>query len=876
MKLRRIHVAQLRQFRRSVDIDGLSDGINLFIGPNESGKSTLVRAVRAAFLERHKSTSVKDLQPWGDSAAEPTVSLEFDWAGERWRLEKSFLRRKRCDLRVGSRVFSGEEAEQMLAELLGFRFPGSGSSRPELWGIPGLLWIEQGSAPDVDQAVGHAGDHLKSALGASLSEVASSAGDEVLAWVERERTALLTPSTGRPSGEYRLAIDEHERQRGALAELDANLASYRQQVDRLAELLERQRGDLARPWDEFRRQAAIAAGRLADVQRWQGEQEHARQELNTCLQSQDLCREQLQAFRDQEVELRGRQQAQEQAVRQLQELRLRQPLIEERLGRVRAADEQARAAQRAALSSERRGQLGREIARCSTAVSIGEESLRRASVVQAELLRLREELQSVQLDARDLEALRKYSREIEDLQLRQHATATRLRFELLPGRSVTLGEESLSGEGERLLLEPVRLRLDGVGELHIQPGGEDLARLAHERRRLEDVLGMALAALAVASVAEAEARLERTQLLRHEITRSELQLDACAPDGIAALQQQVQLERSRITDLQLKLDELPSPTGEPLDASIAQHHVERMAEELGVAQRGAEESRRSLDLAEHAFSRAQEECRRVLALVGASDRLERQDRTQRRLGDLLATESLLRQGIANRQRDIDAEQPQLLEQDRQRLSASADALEGEARTRMHEIVRLQGILETQGALGLEETRADTLQKFEHSLRRRTELERRAQALDLLLELLRTKRRQLTERLQAPLQHHLAHYLQLLFPRASLEVDVNLVPRTLLRQVNGSDEPGAVEELSFGAREQTGLISRLAYADLLREAGRPTLIILDDALVHTDRERLAQMKRILFDAAERHQILLFSCHPENWRDLGVAAREMSAL
>jgi uncharacterized protein YhaN len=74
----------------------------------------------------------------------------------------------------------------------------------------------------------------------------------------------------------------------------------------------------------------------------------------------------------------------------------------------------------------------------------------------------------------------------------------------------------------------------------------------------------------------------------------------------------------------------------------------------------------------------------------------------------------------------------------------------------------------------------------------------------------------------------------------------------------------------------GLISRLAYADLLKESGRPTLIILDDALVHSDQQRLAQMKRILFDAGQRHQILLFSCHPENWRDLGVAARDMGSL
>jgi hypothetical protein len=36
-----------------------------------------------------------------------------------------------------------------------------------------------------------------------------------------------------------------------------------------------------------------------------------------------------------------------------------------------------------------------------------------------------------------------------------------------------------------------------------------------------------------------------------------------------------------------------------------------------------------------------------------------------------------------------------------------------------------------------------------------------------------------------------------------------------------------------------------------------------------------MKRILFDAASRHQILLFTCHPEKWRDLGVPPMDIQA-
>jgi uncharacterized protein YhaN len=55
----------------------------------------------------------------------------------------------------------------------------------------------------------------------------------------------------------------------------------------------------------------------------------------------------------------------------------------------------------------------------------------------------------------------------------------------------------------------------------------------------------------------------------------------------------------------------------------------------------------------------------------------------------------------------------------------------------------------------------------------------------------------------------------------------------------------------------GVISRLAYADLLKEGGRPTLIIMDDALVHSDPHRLEQMQRVVFDASQRHQILVFT-------------------
>jgi hypothetical protein len=184
-------------------------------------------------------------------------------------------------------------------------------------------------------------------------------------------------------------------------------------------------------------------------------------------------------------------------------------------------------------------------------------------------------------------------------------------------------------------------------------------------------------------------------------------------------------------------------------------------------------------------------------------------------------------------------------------------------------------LQAAGAQGLDERRAELARDHAAAARRADQLARRARALDLLLKLLQDKRHALTQRLQAPLQKHLNHYLGLLFPGARIAIDDSLSPGPLTREGMQGSESGPVDELSFGAREQMGVIARLAYADLLKEAGKPTLIILDDALVHSDDTRLAQMKRVLFDAATRHQILLFTCHPEKWRDMGVAARTLDA-
>ena len=75
MKLRKLRIEHFKRFREPLVMEGFADGLNLFAAPNESGKSTVAEAIRAAFFERYKSSSVSSLRPWSDSSATPSVEI---------------------------------------------------------------------------------------------------------------------------------------------------------------------------------------------------------------------------------------------------------------------------------------------------------------------------------------------------------------------------------------------------------------------------------------------------------------------------------------------------------------------------------------------------------------------------------------------------------------------------------------------------------------------------------------------------------------------------------------------------------------------------------------------------------------------------------
>jgi uncharacterized protein YhaN len=63
-----------------------------------------------------------------------------------------------------------------------------------------------------------------------------------------------------------------------------------------------------------------------------------------------------------------------------------------------------------------------------------------------------------------------------------------------------------------------------------------------------------------------------------------------------------------------------------------------------------------------------------------------------------------------------------------------------------------------------------------------------------------------------------------------------------------------------------VLTRLAFAELLADQGRPAVVVLDDALVFSDDQRIGQMFDILVRAATKLQIILLTCRERVFADL----------
>lgn len=869
MRIRELRIENFRKFRQPLHLTGFEDGLNLVCEQNEAGKSTVLEALRAVLFERHGSRSdrIRSFRPHGDEVA-PTIELGFDLGDTSWRLRKRFLQNPSVELEGPTGRATGDEAEERLQTLLGFARAGNRGADDDSRGALGLLWVEQGQS----FVLGTPGQGARRTLEEVLAgEVGAVTGGQrtttVLQAIERSLADYQTP-TGRPA---RRLLDAQEAAASATEDARAAQAEL-EQFDSVLERLEAKR-------NEQRRLVA----ELDDP-----EQQHKLTQLEDDL---DRARTAGQTLRTAEALLREaagertRLEARETARR---DLRTQVAQAEQAATTARAAVEDHEPILEAARQSEKDAIATLETARTALrtaekrllAVQRGQAAQARQRALAAAFLRLdmaediatklqarRDELTANRMTADAHSALLNLEQTVAEAQAAASAGAAVLSVELLSSApAARLNGAAVEGSLHVVVSEPQNLELDGIGTVSITPpasGQPAQARLRAAEQDLAAFLADVGCATPLAAKEAAQAHRDATQATALLVA----QLEAACPED-AALDISAGVESLRGT---LASETRPSAT--PDECATGAEDVDDEWQTARAAERMAEGRRQAvLDTLQEA----------QITNVMLTSQVERTAAEVSRLGEQLTAdlEAIDDDALAavleaaktdearailardEAQRAVEGLDEAALLQRRDALRKRRERLVNDRLGLVGEIARLEERAKTLGSAGPATRAAASAELAEAASAAHDRLKEEAEMLSLLAETIREAQRETARRFLAPITQRVAPFIGRLLPNASIVFGEDLRPTLLTR--GGREE--ATDDLSKGTQEQLAVLTRIAFADLLIEKGKPASLMLDDALVFADDDRFELMLEILAEAAQRMQIIILSCRTSAYRGL----------
>lgn len=848
MRLRSITLTDVRQFTRPVRVAGIGDGLNVLSAPNETGKSTLLEAIHAVFFLRHSSKKLGDLRP--DVGGNPEITLELEQNGAQLRLHKRWGRGAMAEVwRDGALIARADEAEALIAGL---------TTAPEDGGPSGLLWVRQGFS-ELDE-----GDKatLKGAQVARRDLMSSVTGefdaltggrrmDRALSLAQAEMDALMTQRGPKAGGVLEAAVRRVADLAQREADLDARASRLHTALDQ-RRARRRDLSELADPVEVAARHSALLAAKTAldAAERHAGTLETAAEALKSARIERDALRREIAARDDLTAQLAALAQA-------LTRAGAADAAAQHHAGAARDALRACEARQTTARDARREAEAALQTALRLAALQAqrARHTQLSAALIEAEALALGlgalRQAAANGPDAAALQTLDDAAREAAIAEGLAQQAAPRLALHHQPADAppVMLDGAPL-GPDPRPLTQAATLDLPGIGALHLTPGaaGDDL-RLQRARAALHRALDKAGVATPAAARAAALARAEAQRCL----TEAQAALRRLAPEGLDALRAEV----GRLS---------AGPDTPPVDPAEAQARVDALRGDEALAEadtaraRVADASAREAALAAH------------LTAQGLTQRLsEGQDALA-----ALRDPALLAQALV----DVEAAHQAHTARHAALLAAAPDlpacrALHERARSAseraisdINELrVTLSGLdasIDSLSGDGIDEDLTDTRLKLGAARADEAALRHEVEVLRRLILALTQARDAARDRYFAPLLAELRPLLRLLWPDAELRFDgENLLPSELVR----AGRAEAIGTLSGGTREQIALLVRLAFARLLAKSGRHVPVILDDALVFSDDDRIEAMFTALHAQAADLQILVLSCRNRALRPLG---------
>lgn len=860
--LRRIAIDGFRKFREPMAIEGLTDGFNIVIEPNETGKSTVLEALRAAFFVRHstKNQLAQSFAPYGEAVG-PEIRVSFDADGAPWTVTKRFLRGASIEVTGPQGKAQGEEAEARLHALLGSVRDTSQKGDAGTYGALGLLWVAQAEALAVTAPGQIVRDTVRSTLEAEVGSIMGGpAYTRVRTRIDEQFGRYWSP-TGQKRGRQNEA-----RERVELAE-----AAARDAAERLAGL-ERTFSDL----ETARARLKVLHREIADDTDAQ-----TRKDLSASLETARAAAQILATRRAEHEAVTAKMRGLEDLVDRHRKATEERNSAELALGQARARraeilDDLATAKQRLAEARSALGAARTARQEARVAQEAGEDLLRasrRRSAVSAararhaklvDLERLQEEataLTATLIPAKAMEAIEANERLVAEARAARAAGATRIALVgdaagiSIDGEPMALGERTLSGE--------TRVRF-GNAELVITPpagaaSAQGALSSALERQK------SAFTELGLTSLSEARARNDTARDAVSELRTIAARIAAVTPAddniGLAAGPDALKLF---IVEL---IDESEVVEGDIPDIALLIAGLEAADTALARAE-GAQESAVEVlrRVEEEDAPLASAEAGAVNTLANANSQIETIE-GRPEFPTLAADVARGRQQTAEAAvkleeatRDATAHDPAVITRKIEMIDARTKAA-AEARTKLEmDMARLEGTVESEGGKGLADREAGAR---EEAVAARAALQRiteEADTLKLLRDTLDEARDETSAKFVGPVAKRAKRHIERLLPGCDLSFSEDL---TLEAVVRGGISEGC-GDLSRGTQEQLAVLTRIAFADMLLEQGRPVSLILDDPLVYADDARLDLMVEILSEAAERMQVILLTCRDRAFR------------
>lgn len=843
MKLRAITLTEVRQFIRPVRVAGITDGVNVLAEPNESGKSTLFDALHAVFFIPHRSARIRDLKP--DVGGNPEISVDIEDASGAMTIRKRWGRGAFAEvLRGGIVVARADEAEAMIASL---------TQAPDDGGPAGLLWVRQG-VTEFDGKDGAAKKSREDLMSSVTGEFEALTGgkrmDLALARAREELDPLVTSlGKSKKGGPLEAAEREVEALEASVTALEARAGQLQ------GALIERRRtrkalADLQDPAEVARRTKALELAETA----FTAAEQHALKvaAAASALKTADLARAAIRK----EIDERARTgQAAEGLARKLAEAKAAAEASE-----ARAATE-VEAAHKAS-DTFKAAQAAREAAEAQVAAAAGARARRDAAARREALSAALEQAQAHAAtlpelrqqaatgpDAAQIESIDRAARDLAVAEGLARAAAPHLRLDALPDAPpVTLNGAPL-GAAPMAIPEAVALDLPGIGRLHLDPGtGDSAERLAKARKALAAALAGTGAEAPESARAAARARIDAAARLKE----AQEALRRLAPEGIEALR----AERDALPAEAPPEPDLPAADAAARAARQAEGHAQTALDAARARAQGAREATIAARHDRDALAARLDEARARLADLPEAEALDQN----------LAEASAAHDAAEEAHHALSAEAPDLdlcrAARDRAR-SVQSGAL-AEINRLGQDLARHDATIAALAGESVEAELADARERLIPARDARDAHLREVQVLRALIEALEGARAAARDRYFEPVLSELRPMLRLLWPGAELRFDGDsLLPSELLRD----DRAERIGSLSGGTREQISLLVRLAFARLLAKSGRHAPVILDDALVYTDDDRMGAMFDALTLQAADLQILVLSCRNRALRDLG---------